>query len=119
MGMAGGASAKAVQRADRRKALEFHPDRAGPDGDKEYFTKRFIEVKEAYETLREEGFPGPPSEDILEEAGLADVSAGMVPALEQAMKNLKTVDIGPGVHFVQEDNPHTTGRELAKWSQGL
>ena len=47
------------------------------------------------------------------------IAAGMVPELEQAMKNLKTVDIGPGVHFVQEDNPHTIGRELAKWYQGL
>ncbi|MCH8901210.1 MAG: haloalkane dehalogenase [Chloroflexi bacterium] len=47
------------------------------------------------------------------------IAAGMVPALEQALKNLKTVDIGPGVHFVQEDNPHTIGRELAKWYQGL
>ncbi len=33
--------------------------------------------------------------------------------------NLKTVDIGPGLHFVQEDNPHEIGRELAKWYKGL
>ncbi len=47
------------------------------------------------------------------------IAAGMVPTLEQAMKNLKTVDIGPGVHFVQEDNPHKIGEEVAKWYQGL
>jgi len=35
------------------------------------------------------------------------------------MKNLETVDIGPGVHFVQEDNPHKIGEELARWYQGL
>ena len=49
----------------------------------------------------------------------AIVAAAIVPTLEQAMQNLKTVDIGPGVHFVQEDNPHKIGRELAKWYQGL
>ena len=47
------------------------------------------------------------------------IPAATVPALQQALKKLKTVDIGPGVHFVQEDNPHTIGRELAKWYQGL
>lgn len=29
--------------------------------------------------------------------------------------NITMVDIGEGLHFVQEDNPHTIGRELAKW----
>ena len=32
---------------------------------------------------------------------------------------LKTVDIGEGIHFVQEDNPHKIGEELAEWHQGL
>ena len=45
--------------------------------------------------------------------------AAIVPTLEQAMKNLKTVDIGPGVHFVQEDNPHKIGEEVAAWYKGL
>lgn len=35
------------------------------------------------------------------------------------VKNLEMVDIGPGRHFVQEDNPHGIGRELARWYQGL
>lgn len=37
----------------------------------------------------------------------------------QTISNLKTVDIGPGVHFLQEDNPHLIGRELAGWIEGL
>ena len=33
--------------------------------------------------------------------------------------NTKMVDIGKGIHFVQEDNPHLIGSELAKWYQTL
>ncbi len=43
----------------------------------------------------------------------------MVPALKASLKNLTTVDIGPGVHFVQEDNPHKIGEELVAWYRGL
>ena len=38
---------------------------------------------------------------------------------QQHMKNLKTVDIGPGIHFLQEDNPHLIGLELANWRKNL
>jgi len=38
---------------------------------------------------------------------------------KQNLKNLKVVDIGEGVHFVQEDNPHQIGEELAAWYQAL
>jgi haloalkane dehalogenase len=38
---------------------------------------------------------------------------------QQNLKNLKTVDIGPGIHFVQEDNPHRIGSELANWRKNL
>ena len=38
---------------------------------------------------------------------------------KQNIKNLEVVDIGEGIHFVQEDNPHLIGEELAKWYQGL
>lgn len=31
------------------------------------------------------------------------------------LSNLTLVDIGPGSHFIQEDNPHLIGRELAAW----
>ena len=34
---------------------------------------------------------------------------------KQNLKNLKVVDIGAGLHYIQEDNPHLIGEELAKW----
>jgi len=34
-------------------------------------------------------------------------------------KNTKMVDIGEGIHFIQEDNPHRIGQEIADWYQGL
>jgi len=37
----------------------------------------------------------------------------------QNLKNLKTVDIGKGLHFIQEDNPHQIGEELADWYRNL
>ncbi len=35
------------------------------------------------------------------------------------LKDLKTVDIGPGIHYLQEDNPDLIGSELAHWYQNL
>jgi haloalkane dehalogenase len=35
------------------------------------------------------------------------------------LKNLEIVDIGPGIHYLQEDNPHLIGEELARWYKGL
>lgn len=35
------------------------------------------------------------------------------------LRNLEAVDIGPGSHFIQEDNPHLIGSETAKWYQKL
>lgn len=35
------------------------------------------------------------------------------------LKNLKVVNIGPGVHYLQEDNPHLIGSEIAKWYDSL
>ena len=46
----------------------------------------------------------------------------MAPVVEwarQNLKNLNVVDIGPGIHFVQEDNPHLIGSELAAWYSKL
>ncbi len=43
----------------------------------------------------------------------------MVEWSKQNLKNLKTVDIGEGIHFLQEDNPDLIGSELAKWYQRL
>ena len=34
---------------------------------------------------------------------------------QENMSNLQTVDIGDGIHFVQEDNPELIGSELSKW----
>jgi haloalkane dehalogenase len=38
---------------------------------------------------------------------------------KQNLKNLQVVDIGQGIHFLQEDNPHVIGEELAKWYPDL
>ena len=35
------------------------------------------------------------------------------------MRNLKTVDIGPGAHFLPEDRPHEIGEAIAEWYQRL
>ncbi|MFT5170475.1 MAG: haloalkane dehalogenase [Candidatus Marinamargulisbacteria bacterium] len=35
------------------------------------------------------------------------------------IKNLETVDIGEGIHFIQEDNPHLIGEKLAEWVKTL
>ncbi len=32
-----------------------------------------------------------------------------------SQQNLKVVDIGLGIHFVQGDNPHLIGTEIAGW----
>lgn len=34
---------------------------------------------------------------------------------EAAMPNLRSVDIGEGLHYLQEDNPELIGRSIAKW----
>ena len=38
---------------------------------------------------------------------------------QKHLKNLKSVDIGPGIHYLQEDNPHLIGSELANWYGSL
>jgi haloalkane dehalogenase len=38
---------------------------------------------------------------------------------KQHLKNLTTVDIGAGIHYIQEDNPHKIGAELSKWYKSL
>ena len=43
----------------------------------------------------------------------------MVEWCRQNLKNLKTVDIGTGIHYVQEDNPHLIGSELAEWYERI
>ena len=47
------------------------------------------------------------------------VSPAMVAWSKQNLKNLKTVDIGAGTHFLQEDNPDLIGSQLADWYRVL
>jgi len=32
------------------------------------------------------------------------------------LKNLKTVNVGPGLHYIQEDHPHEIGESLSDCS---
>lgn len=45
--------------------------------------------------------------------------ASVIDWCRENLKNLKTIDIGSGGHFIQEDNPHQIGQELAAWYQNL
>jgi len=47
------------------------------------------------------------------------ISAEGVAWCREQLSNLQTVDIGDGIHFVQEDNPELIGSELAKWHAAL
>lgn len=38
---------------------------------------------------------------------------------QQNFRNLKTIDIGPGIHYLQEDNPQRIGSELVEWYKNL
>jgi haloalkane dehalogenase len=46
------------------------------------------------------------------------VPAGAVDWCRRNLKNLKARDVGPGIHYLQEDNPHLIGEELARWCGG-
>ena len=47
------------------------------------------------------------------------VPAPLVEWCQHHLSNLKVVDIGPGIHFIQEDNPQLIGTELANWYSSL
>lgn len=47
------------------------------------------------------------------------IDAATVAWCRESFPNLETIDIGAGIHFVQEDNPHRIGEELARWYQAL
>jgi len=47
------------------------------------------------------------------------INAPVVEWCRQHLPNLTTVDIGPGIHFLQEDNPHLIGSESANWYRTL
>jgi len=42
-----------------------------------------------------------------------------VDSIKDNLPNIKMVDIGKGIHFIQEDNPHLIGSELAEWYRTL
>lgn len=43
-----------------------------------------------------------------------------VEIVKSGMTNLKSIDLGEGIHFIQEDYPHEIGTEIAKWiSEGF
>ncbi|HEY7074032.1 MAG TPA: haloalkane dehalogenase [Solirubrobacteraceae bacterium] len=45
----------------------------------------------------------------------ASVTAPVVAWAKQRFPNLTTVDLGAGIHFLQEDHPHEIGEALARW----
>ena len=47
------------------------------------------------------------------------IQAPTVEWARSALPNLETVDLGKGIHYVQEDNPDTIGREVARWVAAL
>ena len=47
------------------------------------------------------------------------MTAPVVEWCKANLKNLQTVDLGTGIHFLQEDHPHKIGAELAKWHDAL
>ena len=47
------------------------------------------------------------------------IDAAEVERLRGSLSNLTVVDVGPGIHYVQEDNPHGIGEAIAEWWQGL
>ena len=45
----------------------------------------------------------------------AIINAENVQWIEKSIPNTKMVDIGEGIHFVQEDNPHGIGKAISEW----
>ncbi|MFQ5349949.1 MAG: haloalkane dehalogenase [Thermoanaerobaculia bacterium] len=39
--------------------------------------------------------------------------------VEASFPNLRSVDVGKGIHFIQEDHPQAIGRAVAEWLDGL
>jgi haloalkane dehalogenase len=47
------------------------------------------------------------------------ISPDSVPELVESLPNTQAVDIGEGIHYLQEDNPHGIGEALAAWLDRL
>lgn len=61
----GGTAAEDVLKAYRTLALECHPDRARSPDQVEPLTRRFLEVRDAYECLKRSGFPIPMPQEVV------------------------------------------------------
>ncbi len=42
-----------------------------------------------------------------------------VKIIRERMKNLETIDLGEGLHFIQEDYPHEIGEGISEWYQKI
>ena len=42
-----------------------------------------------------------------------------VKIIKESMKNLKMINLGEGLHFIQEDYPHEIGAGIAEWYSGI
>lgn len=63
LGLSRQAGAGEAKAAYRKLALDWHPDRAPIEGEREHFTARFKEIRDAYEFLRQASFPQLPQAD--------------------------------------------------------
>jgi haloalkane dehalogenase len=47
------------------------------------------------------------------------LTAEHVDWVQRSIPNLTSVDIGPGLHFLDESSPHRIGSEIAAWLRKL
>ena len=49
----------------------------------------------------------------------AIITPKVAESLKAKLKNLEAIDLGEGIHYLQEDHPHAIGKGIASWYQGL
>ena len=49
----------------------------------------------------------------------AIITPSVVEWCRERFQNLETVDVGDGIHYLQEDHPHEIGEAIAKWYQTI
>ena len=91
-----------------RRAVRVWPKEVPLDGKPKY---SYENIKAYGEWLKQTNLPklffyAHPGAIIMKET---------VEYIESNFSNMKSVDIGEGVHYIQEDNPHLIGEEIAKW----
>ena len=47
------------------------------------------------------------------------ISPSLVSQLEETLPSLETVDLGEGIHYLQEDHPHEIGEAVARWYEAI